>query len=989
MKQNNRYQHLTILMLLLCSMAMATVTIDNMSVNLLFTDTIPLDTIPSDTIPSDTIPSDTIPSDTIPADTVKYPPEQYLSGTLPVMYITTEDNLPIVSKTEYLNATWYLDAMGIEGIEDIGNVDEQYALEIKGRGNSSWVRPKKPYRLKLKDKVPLLGMPANKHFVLIAEWPDGVGRLDWEMAFFVSRLVGLPWTCEHHPIELVLNGEYQGLYFLTEKIRVDKERVNITEQKDEETDPEKITGGWLCEIDNYASSTDPQIVIRDRTTLKYIITTVHTPEVLSNEQKKYITNFIKATDQAIYSKDKTSTEWERYIDIDRLARYYMACEIIYQVEGFSGSCYWSKDRGDDTKICFGPMWDFDTSNIGWPIQKFFYEQQEGDHIVGRNHWIMELAKYPRFQQRVRELWQAYCDSAVSLIEPHAMEWLERVTPAHYKDVERWYKDLHHYANLEKRSALYLTNFWNRHAWLTEQWSKPVPVIGDANGDSIVNRADVNTLCRHLLCQPVDTLAWATANTYDDDTLDICDHVGVLRLIYRQEHPDAQLRYHQVLPVGKNDKAIYNKLNLNVPEPGNAIHMVSTDEQQVELQFDGPTAFTAFEFDITSPSVAVTNVVLHDSLTRHHLESAQLNDSVTRVIVYSDSLASITGGDSTARITLTLRYLAESESLDHNTGVIKLSNIHVSEDDMTPHYLADSEFPVNWWREPLLGDVNIDGQVDVEDLNTLLNIMVKRQSKAQFPYSDLNHSGLVDVEDANIVINVMVNKERFTDYEANGVKFRMIRVEGDTFMMGATTEQMSSAQDNELPAHEVTLSNYHIGETEVTQSLWQAVMGYNPSHFTGDPQRPVDSVSWDECQEFISRLNTLTGKSFRLPTEAEWEFAARGGSGSKGYKYSGGNTANNVAWRSANADSTTHAVAQKAANELGLYDMSGNVYEWCQDWYGPYTSEAQLSPMGPAEGTTRVCRGGAWTSSAANCRVSRRIYKKPTLKDNRFGLRLVM
>ncbi|MBR3915349.1 MAG: formylglycine-generating enzyme family protein [Bacteroidales bacterium] len=218
---------------------------------------------------------------------------------------------------------------------------------------------------------------------------------------------------------------------------------------------------------------------------------------------------------------------------------------------------------------------------------------------------------------------------------------------------------------------------------------------------------------------------------------------------------------------------------------------------------------------------------------------------------------------------------------------------------------------------------------------------------------------------------------------------MIAVEGGTFQMGATSEQGSDANDNEKPVHPVTLSDYYIGETEVTQELWQAVMGSNPSYFSGYPQRPVEYVSWNDCQEFITKLNELTGKNFRLPTEAEWEYAARGGNKSQRYKYSGSNTIGNVAWYDDNSGSETHDVKTKQANELGIYDMSGNVWEWCQDWYGDYSSGSQTNPTGPSSGSVRVLRGGGWNYFATYCRVSYRLNCFPDLGFHYFGFRLIL
>lgn len=243
------------------------------------------------------------------------------------------------------------------------------------------------------------------------------------------------------------------------------------------------------------------------------------------------------------------------------------------------------------------------------------------------------------------------------------------------------------------------------------------------------------------------------------------------------------------------------------------------------------------------------------------------------------------------------------------------------------------------------------------------------------------------------------------YTANGVSFTMVHVSGGTFTMGATSEQGSDALDNEKPAHQVTLSSYSIGQTEVTQELWQAVMGNNPSSFKGS-KRPVESVSWNDCQDFIRRLNSLTGQNFRLPTEAEWEYAARGGK-SGGTKYAGSDNLDDVAWYWKNSgdkylngtwdwnkiqtnNSRSHDVSTKRANSLGIYDMSGNVYEWCQDWYGNYSSSSQTNPQGPSMGSGRVYRGGSWGRNEANyCRVSTRVSNVPDDRHDSIGFRLAL
>ena len=232
--------------------------------------------------------------------------------------------------------------------------------------------------------------------------------------------------------------------------------------------------------------------------------------------------------------------------------------------------------------------------------------------------------------------------------------------------------------------------------------------------------------------------------------------------------------------------------------------------------------------------------------------------------------------------------------------------------------------------------------------------------------------------------------RFKDriFTVNSVTFEMIAVKGGTFTMGASSGD-SYAESDEKPTHSVTLGDYYIGKFEVTQELWEAVMGSNPSSFNGS-NLPVEQVSWNDCQTFIRKLNSLTGANFRLPTEAEWEYAARGGNKSRGYKYSGSNNVNDVAWyTSTTNDSGTKPVGTKSPNELGIYDMSGNVWEWCHDWYGDYSSGSQTNPTGPSSGSSRVLRGGSWCDGARYCRVSSRFHDAPGDGDNSNGFRLVL
>ena len=213
---------------------------------------------------------------------------------------------------------------------------------------------------------------------------------------------------------------------------------------------------------------------------------------------------------------------------------------------------------------------------------------------------------------------------------------------------------------------------------------------------------------------------------------------------------------------------------------------------------------------------------------------------------------------------------------------------------------------------------------------------------------------------------------------------MIFVEGGTFQMGS-----NSGEDKDKPVHSVTLSDFNIGKYEVTQVQWKAVMGSNPSYFKDCDQCPVEQVSWNDVQDFIQRLNAQTGKNYRLPTEAEWEYAAKGGKSSKGYKYSGSNDLNSVAWNTDNSGIKTHVVGGKQANELDVYDMTGNVWEFCSDWYGTYNCYSETNPNGASSGQYRVVRGGGWSVNTNYCLAADRSGQDTGYRGRNFGFRLVL
>ncbi|MGN1246764.1 MAG: CotH kinase family protein [Muribaculaceae bacterium] len=383
------------------------------------------------------------------------------SGTLPIFYINTSNGAPITSKEDYLTATYYLDALGLDGYSSIGSADAPLSMQIKGRGNYTWSGfNKKPYRLKLDSKQPLLGMKKSKHFGLLANADDNLGFLRNTVGFEVSRRLGLAWTPAQEPVEVVLNGDYIGLYFLTELIRVDSDRVNVTEQADNETDPSAITGGWLVEIDNYD---DPaQVSIRENCgTGEYMRFTHKTPEVLSEAQKDYLVNLVTAADAAIYADDKSSTTWQDYIDIDELAKFYITQEVTDNGESFHGSCYWHKERGADTKMIFGPVWDFGNS-FRRGTDKFIYD---GSNF--HQHWIGEIAKFPAFQDAVKAKWSDFMLQFAS-IEQFINNFTAKIASAAARDAERWPE----YGNADMSNSRdrYLAYLLAKVNWLNRQWT---------------------------------------------------------------------------------------------------------------------------------------------------------------------------------------------------------------------------------------------------------------------------------------------------------------------------------------------------------------------------------------------------------------------------------------------------------------------------------------------------------------------------------------
>ena len=385
------------------------------------------------------------------------------SGSLPVIFINTQE--PVTSKETYVTGTYYIDALGLEDYESIGSAEKPLALQIRGRGNFTWnAFDKKPYRLKFDKKAQPLGMNKSKHFTLLAHADDDMAFLRNTVGFELSRRLGLAYTPEQRPIEVVLNGDYIGLYMLTEQIRVDGDRVNITEQNDNETDPENITGGWLLEIDNYDDPYQIRMTEGNGALLRF---TFHSPEILSDAQKSYISDYLQNTDNAIYASDKSSTLWEDYIDMDALVRFYLIQEITDNGESFHGSCYLHKDRGSNTKLVFGPVWDFGNS-FRRSLDNFIYVNSP----FGQS-WIGEIARFPRFQEAVQQRWQTFLAYDYDSLDDFIDAFVAKISAASACDDKRWPQ--YSQDNIIDRRDWFKSNLHQKVDWLCEQWGKPTGI----------------------------------------------------------------------------------------------------------------------------------------------------------------------------------------------------------------------------------------------------------------------------------------------------------------------------------------------------------------------------------------------------------------------------------------------------------------------------------------------------------------------------------
>ena len=355
------------------------------------------------------------------------------TGTLPVIYVDTENDAPITGKETYVKATYYIDPCSTD-FEAVGSASAPLATEIKGRGNYTWWGfEKKPYRLKLGKKADLLGMGSNRHWALLAHADDNMAFLRNAMGFELSRRVGMTWTPEAQPVEYVLNGEYQGLYFLTETIRVGADRVDIVEQPENNTDPSTVDGGWLVEIDNY--DTDPHITVTEGgDNGDYPIWfTYKSPEELSALQTSYLKEQMDAINSAIYAPDHSGeAALCELVDLTTLAKFYVVQELMDNGESFHGSCYLNRQQGEAEKWMWGPVWDFGNS----------FQREKGNQRIFQNPpyhqvWIGALVGFPAVDQAIKNVWSQFCATGYEGLDLYATEYIDYIREAAARDYERW------------------------------------------------------------------------------------------------------------------------------------------------------------------------------------------------------------------------------------------------------------------------------------------------------------------------------------------------------------------------------------------------------------------------------------------------------------------------------------------------------------------------------------------------------------------------
>ena len=387
--------------------------------------------------------------------------------TLPIIYVNTQDGRAIQDTETQISATLYIDSVLAE-YKSLGSASEPLSATIKGRGNWTWNGfDKKPYKIKLEEKHKVLGMPKNRHWCLLAFADDPLGFLKNPAGHRISEATGMRWSPRMVPVELVLNGQYKGLYFLSEHVRIASHRVNIHEQAQNETHSDSITGGWLVEVDNYP--TENNIVVYEGNGQEVMVS-LREPDELSNSQRTYIVNQINAINNTLYGS--SPTRLSQLIDLDEAARYYLVQEIMEDCESYHGSCFLYKDR-DSLGVAdpwkFGPVWDFGNA---------YFRHQETwiyENPTWPQYWIGQLAQWPEFQQKVKEQWWIYYHTQKDLVRSDIRQLADKIEKAAKRDADVWrntsnYCDNSNYSDVRDR---FFRRYDWRIEWLYSQWGEGI------------------------------------------------------------------------------------------------------------------------------------------------------------------------------------------------------------------------------------------------------------------------------------------------------------------------------------------------------------------------------------------------------------------------------------------------------------------------------------------------------------------------------------
>lgn len=381
-----------------------------------------------------------------------------VTRTLPVLHIDTDGGAVIDQKDKYIDGTCWLEAFGEGDFADIGTETEPLKLGIRGRGNATWINfDKKPYKIKLDKKTSILGMPKSKHWALLAYYEcqnsviECIGRE-------LSRRMGLPWTPSMQPVEVMLNGRNIGVYYISETVRIEKDRVNIYEQPDNSYDTDNLDGGWLMEIDNYPDHCQYSVV-QDKDGQPFTARfTYHTPEEHSDLQQQWLKQQLSEITDVVYAPYKDDAALEALIDYDSLARYYLVQELLGNYDAFFGSTYFHKDLGQ--KWTFGPMWD-----MGWSFnpadrhQSFIYARQ-GCRFV----WIEEMLKFPGVIHKISEVWDSVYPGLMTGMDSIIDDFLDRIDAAYVLSYEQIWP-MEWYRTIDYMRSTYKQRLHDRGIWL--------------------------------------------------------------------------------------------------------------------------------------------------------------------------------------------------------------------------------------------------------------------------------------------------------------------------------------------------------------------------------------------------------------------------------------------------------------------------------------------------------------------------------------------